>query len=185
MEWRESGGNPHAFRRERHKDGSPVLDKHGVPLTGVGQFQITNPELKGSHTTDELFEPELNTRIAARYIKYLVAKYGVDFPKISAAYNAGSVQESGKNPWGMVQTDGHVSSEVAALNYYLLRSVPAAEHPLFEAMAEMVRAQQFDLTQDVPELEFMSRETDPAPEMPEEPPTNPEMAALPPKKEDT
>jgi hypothetical protein len=103
MIWRESGGNPRAFN----------------PDGGRGLLQITSPALKADHTDEELYNPDVNLNIGARYIVNLIRRYGHDFPRVSAAFNAGSVRPSTKNPWNMVQTTGHVSSEVAALNYYL------------------------------------------------------------------
>jgi hypothetical protein len=138
MGWRESGWNLRAFRRE------PKPADEVVGWTGIGTHQITHPSLKrrrktqvgtveidgvhkplwqwvGGLTDEELYEPRINAEIAARYITDLITRYGLDFPQIAAAYNAGSVRRSEKNPWCMVQTAGHVSAEVAALNYYLMR----------------------------------------------------------------
>jgi len=109
MIWRESGGNPRAFRREPNG------------WTGIGLLQPTHPAVKGGLTDAALFDPETNLLCGARQIAELRKRYGDDFPKVSAAYNFGHVEPSTANPWGMVQTAGHVSAEVAALNYYLLR----------------------------------------------------------------
>lgn len=109
MIWRESGGNPRAFRREPNG------------WTGVGLLQPTSPGVKRGLSDEALYDPETNLLCGARYVVELVERYGPDFPKIAAAYNHGHVEHSERNPWGMVQTEGHVSSEVAALNYYLLR----------------------------------------------------------------
>lgn len=107
---RESNGDPAALRREPNG------------WTGVGLLQITHPSLKRQLSDAEVFVPRVNLTIGAKYTKELIAKYGRNAPMVFAAFNAGSVRESEANPWGMVQTPGHVSSEVAALNYYLLRS---------------------------------------------------------------
>lgn len=117
---RESKGNPMAFRREANG------------WTGIGLLQITHPSLKGNRSDGELYAPRVNLAIGARYAATLIAKYGAKAPEVFAAYNAGSVRESNQNPWGMVQTTGHVSEEVAALNYYLLRS---SEHEAARAAA--------------------------------------------------
>jgi hypothetical protein len=109
MIWRESGGNPRAFRKEPNG------------WTGIGLLQLTHPGVKAGLTDAALYDPETNLLSGARHILRLVARYGWDFPMVSAAYNAGSVRASTENPWGMVQTGGHVSAEVSALNYYLLR----------------------------------------------------------------
>lgn len=104
MIWRESGGDPraHSF------DG------------GFGLLQITSPALKGNRTAEELFDPRTNVEIGARYISWLASLPGVkgDFPKVSAAFNAGSVQPTHANRWGMVSTGNHIDSEVMALNYW-------------------------------------------------------------------
>lgn len=105
MVWRESGGNPRAFN----------------PDGGRGLLQITSAALKAGRTDEQLFDPGTNVGIGARYVADLMRRYGRDFPRVAAAFNAGSVRESERNPWGMVQTTGHVSAEVAALNYYLMR----------------------------------------------------------------
>ncbi len=104
---RESGGNEN------------VISHDG----GVGLMQITNLALKGGHSDKELLDPDLNMDIGFRYLGILWKKYDGDFPKVSAAYNAGSVKPSTWNPWGMVQTSGHVSFEVAAYNTYLSRQL--------------------------------------------------------------
>jgi len=135
-EWRESGGNAKA----RNPEGTPDPGNDGL-----GLFQITYPGLKGrvqvvgedgkKHwvgglTDEQIEEPERNTRIAARYMAGLVKVYGEDFPKISAAFNAGSVHPplpGSDNPWNMHQTSGHVTSEVSAYNYWLSKYGPAPE----------------------------------------------------------
>jgi len=109
MIWRESGGNPRAFRREPNG------------WTGIGLLQPTSTGVKGGLSDEALYDPETNLLCGARYIALLMRRYGHDFPKVAAAFNHGHVEASTSNPWGMVQTAGHVSSEVAALNYYLLR----------------------------------------------------------------
>lgn len=120
MVWRESGGNPRAYRLERNKDGSPRVVK-GRLLTGIGLLQITHPDLKRGLTDEALYDPETNLLCGARYIVDLIARFGRDFPVIAAAFNSGGRYETDANPWGMKQTEGHVSAEVSALNYYLLR----------------------------------------------------------------
>lgn len=121
MIWRESGGNPRAFRQERNPDGTPIISPNGRPLTGVGLLQITSPALKGGRTDEELFSPALNVELGARYVAELSGRPDIkgDFPRVSAAFNAGSVRASQRNPWGMVMTTGHVQAEVCAYNYWL------------------------------------------------------------------
>lgn len=111
---RESGGNARAYR----------LEKNG--WTGIGLLQITSPGVKVGLSDVSLYDPETNLTCGAHYIAGLITRYGRDFPSVAAAFNAGSVLSSQQNPWGMVQTTGHVSEEVAALNSYLLMSSKSA-----------------------------------------------------------
>lgn len=116
MIWRESNGNPRAYN----------------PDGGRGLLQITAPALKAGKSDEQLYDPVTNIEIGAHYLAYLARRYAdpdgrFNFPKASAAFNAGSVRESSQNPWGMVQTTGHVSSEVAALNTWLSRSLSAEQ----------------------------------------------------------
>jgi len=125
MIWRESGGNARAIRHEPNG------------WTGVGLMQITHPSLKGGLSDEAVFDPKTNVEIGARYIaKQLVTRYGQDFPKISAAFNAGSVRPSDKNEWHMVCTGNHVDAEVGAVNYQILATM---------AVAANAMAVQFDL----------------------------------------
>lgn len=125
--YRESGGNARAYRQERHADGSPIISPGGRPLTGIGLMQITAPQLKGTWTDEQLFDPALNIRIGSRYLAFLGKQYNWNFPKVCAAFNAGSVRPSQDNPWNMVQTSGHVTSEVMAYNYWASRRLDEAQ----------------------------------------------------------
>lgn len=107
MIYRESGGNRKAFRQEPNG------------WTGIGLLQITHPSLKRGKPDSEVFIPAVNIEIGAAYVASKIAAYGKDFPKVAAAFNAGSVRESQKDPWGMVQTSGHVMAEVRALNSWI------------------------------------------------------------------
>lgn len=107
MIYRESGGNPMAFRREPNG------------WTGVGLLQITHPSLKKGAPDSEVFYPRANLEIGAVHIAGLIKRYGADFPRIAAAFNAGSVRDSDANPWGMVSTGNHVTAEVSALNSWV------------------------------------------------------------------
>ena len=107
MIYRESGGNKKAFRKEPNG------------WTGVGLLQITSPALKKGKPDEVVFVPAVNIELGAAYVAYQMSRYGKDFPKVAAAFNAGSVRETGANPWGMVHTTGHVMAEVRALNTWL------------------------------------------------------------------
>jgi hypothetical protein len=156
MVWRESAGNPRAFRREPNG------------WTGIGLLQITHPSLKGGLIDEQVFDPQTNLEIGARYIaRSIVAKYGRDFPKISAAFNAGSVRHSDANEWQMVCTGNHVDAEVGALNYQILRSQQEMQRATANAVAV-----QFDLQALVdvsPHHDAHDTEPSPPPDAPEDP----------------
>jgi len=130
--YRESGFNPRATLIERGKDGKPIISPGGRPLVGVGLFQITHPSLKGTMTDEQLYEPTTNTAIAARHISMLMRRAECrvdgkpDFVRVSAAYNAGSCRADPTSKWDLHATAGHISSEVAALNYVVLRGLAQA-----------------------------------------------------------
>jgi hypothetical protein len=148
MIWRESGGNPQARNPET---------KPGNEDDGVGLLQITSGGLKAGHSDAELQDPETNIEIGAAFIASLVKRYGDDFPKVSAAFNAGSVRaplRGFENPWGMMQTSGHVTAEVCALNYYLQRSVSDADRASTLALV-------YATTQDILQHDFERGETEP------------------------
>ena len=155
MIWRESAGNARAFRQEKDKNGVPIRDASGKLLTGVGLMQITSPALKRNRTDAELFEPGLNIELGARYVAELAARPDVkgDFPRVAAAFNAGSVRDSSRNRWGMVMTTGHVDAEVAAFNYWLASRMSDAQRT-----AAMAVAAQFDEAALLPDLDSVADE---------------------------
>lgn len=133
MIYGESEGNERAFRREPNG------------FTGIGLLQITYPTLKGHHpekrtvhvdgetktvtvwvggkTDEEIFNPAVNLDIGAKYIATHYRMYGNDFPRVAAAFNAGSARPPGdkahENPWWLHSTGNHISREVSALNYWI------------------------------------------------------------------
>ncbi len=137
MIYRESGGNQKAYRKEPNG------------WTGVGLLQITHPSLKqkrwipaekrwiGGLTDEQVFEPDMNIGIAAKYVATFIIAYGNDFPRVAAAFNAGSARPSELNPWGLVSTGSHISAEVAALNYYL--STRVVEPPELISLVDLAR----------------------------------------------
>lgn len=160
--------------------------KSGPEDDGIGLFQITHPSLKGrkfvkkqlteaatgkvvlvdvwegGYTDEQLKDPQLNTTIASRYILDLMKRYGDNFPKISAAFNAGSVRPSDKNPWGMHCTGNHITYEVAALNYTILRG---AEKPELIDLTNLAReADDEARMEEVPDVS--GHETDDTPTVP-------------------
>ncbi len=150
MAFRESAFDPRAFRVEKRADGTPIISPGGRPLTGVGLFQLTSPEIKGAYSDEQLFEPGLNTIIACRHIANLMRRAEcqgldgkADFVRVSAAFNAGSVRPPRpgfENKWQFHSARGHIDAEVAALNYTSLRGI--AERELAEGN---VVAHTFDL----------------------------------------
>ncbi len=129
MIWRESGGNPNARNPEGTAD--PAND-------GIGLLQITSKALKGGRTDVELFSPRTNIEIGARYISWLASLPGIkgDFPRIAAAFNAGSVQPSKQNRWGMVSTGSHVDQEVRALNTWIYLKLEGEKFFAAQALAK-------------------------------------------------
>lgn len=144
MIYRESGGNHKAFRKEPNG------------WTGVGLLQITSPALKRGRPDSEVFIPAVNIEIGAAYVAYQIGRYGKDFPKVAAAFNAGSVRDTDSNPWGMVHTSGHVMAEVQALN--------AWKAMMYARKFQMVTAPLFDLTEIAREEDERARDDDPGPE---------------------
>jgi hypothetical protein len=148
--YQESAGNPRALRHESNG------------WTGVGLTQITHPSLKAGHTDEELFDPVLNLTIGARYLSNLQKAHGPDFPRLSAAFNAGSIRPSNDNPWGMVMTGAHVSCEVAALNWAVLEQQPkdldAGERA--SVLATVLPLE--ELQEDVDQLRRRHRDEEPA-----------------------
>ena len=163
MIWRESAGNPRAFRIEKDKFGTPIV-VNGRALTGVGLMQITSSALKGRRTDAELFDPGINIELGARYIAELASRPDTkgDFPRVCAAFNAGSARDSSRNRWGLVQTAGHVDAEVAAYNYWLSRQMSDVQRAAAEAMAHQFSA--FDLSPTLGSVadEMADDDTDPA-----------------------
>ncbi len=119
-----------AYQESRFDERAKSIDG------GCGLFQITHPSLKGPYSYEQLCEPVLNTRIAAKYIAELERRFGHDFPRISAAFNAGSPRPDATNKWNLHCTKGHIDAEVQALNYTLSRGLPLVEAPPIDLLAE-------------------------------------------------
>lgn len=159
MIYRESGGNPLAINREPNG------------WTGIGLLQITHPSLKGAQrvTIDgkvkwvnprpdsEFYYPPTNLHVGAKYVKELISRYGRDFPKVAAAFNAGSVMESQQNPWGMVSSGNHISEEVAALNTWLLARAKQLNLTVARTLMDLT-----DLAREADDA-ARNRDTDPPP----------------------
>lgn len=137
MIWRESGGNPRAFRQETDKFGNPLY-VGGRALTGIGLMQITHPSLKRGRTDTELFDPGINIETGARYLAEIAARPDVkgDFPRAAACFNAGSVRGSTANRWGMHSTGSHIDQEVRALNTWIYSRLKGEQFYAAQALAK-------------------------------------------------
>lgn len=112
MWWQESRFNPRAIRREPNG------------WTGVGLGQPTHPSVKGNLTDAQLMDPEVNAEVTARHVATLVKRYGDDFPRVSAAYNAGSARHDTRTPpneYDLYCYGNHVQAETCAANRAILR----------------------------------------------------------------
>ncbi len=148
---RESKGDPRARNPEK---------KPGVEDDGVGLLQITNPALKAAYTDEQLQDPEINLEIGCGFLASLVRRYGPNFPRICAAFNAGGIYPPHPGEvtrWGMHAAPGHIDEEVRSLNYYLERGMSEAERvaPLqlsdaerAEILARVLEAERLGLDED-------------------------------------
>lgn len=72
-----------------------VYHDGGSPSYGVCQVKYETAKQMGfKGKADDLINPFVNAKWAARYVKYQTERYGDDWCKIAAAYNAGSFNES-------------------------------------------------------------------------------------------
>jgi soluble lytic murein transglycosylase-like protein len=150
--YQESGGKADA----RNKEGTSLDPTDD----GIGLMQITHPSLKGRRrisvdgstkwvggkTDAELFVPGTNLTIGAKYLSEQFKRYGNDFPRVAAAFNAGSARPPGdkdhENPWWLHSTGSHVSNEVAALNYWISKyshRTKELEAPALISLVDMAR----------------------------------------------
>jgi transglycosylase-like protein with SLT domain len=154
MIWRESGGNQWARNREGTDD--PRDD-------GLGLLQITSRALKGNWTDPQLLEPRRNLEIGAKYISWLSSLSSIkgDFPKVAAAFNAGSVRDSSANPYGMHSTGNHIDQEVRALNTWTYLKLEGEKFTVAQALAK-----QFDLQDTLESGHVTLRDDDTSPDTP-------------------
>lgn len=75
-------------------------DDAGTPSYGVCQIKEETAKMfKFKGDLDLLNGPKVSAKYAALYLKYQISRYGdKDWCKITAAYNAGSYNESKKHP---------------------------------------------------------------------------------------
>lgn len=85
----ESGGNPKAYNPEDGKRAS----------IGLCQVQHRTAKWLGfTGTPEDLFNPEINKKYAAKYLRWQLKRYKGDVRKSVAAYNSGTAfyNKSGK-----------------------------------------------------------------------------------------
>lgn len=170
MIWRESAGNPQA----RNRENPAIADDDGV-----GLLQLTIRYFAHGLSDAQLMDPETNVSRGAAHIADLRHRFG-DFPRVSAAFNAGSPRPSDKNPFGMVSTGNHIEAEVSALNYYVTRKLPPEVFQPWrvpstdEVLAEVAATTDAMLRE--MDLGGRQRDTDqsPPPDDLDEPPTSPQ-----------
>ncbi len=137
MIFRESGGNPGIVNRENPP--------------GLGLTQITSPDLYRGYSRTQVLDPDLNVHICSNIVG-AYTKAGLDLPATASCYNAGALlnplrpHPSTVSPWGYRETVGHISAEVAASNYFLMRSaLPEVVGQTHAISDEDAVALQFDL----------------------------------------
>ncbi len=72
-----------------------VYHDGGSPSYGICQMKYQTAKMLGFQgKADDLINPIVNAHWAAKYVAYQAERYGNDWCKIAAAYNAGSFNES-------------------------------------------------------------------------------------------
>ncbi len=84
---------------ESHLQNTIVPHDGGSPSYGICQVKKSTADMMGhrGHISD-LMVPEINAKIAAKYLKYQLSRYNNDWCKSVAAYNAGKFIQSSKYP---------------------------------------------------------------------------------------
>jgi len=76
-----------------------VPDDGGSPTYGICQVKYGTAQMMGfTGKPKDLMDPETNAKYAAAYLKYQKERYESDWVKATAAYNAGTYNESSKIP---------------------------------------------------------------------------------------
>jgi len=144
----ESRGNPRAFRQEPNG------------WTGIGLMQITHPSLKAGHSDEQLYDPALNLEIGTKHTASLARQYHTldglpDWPRVFAAFNAGSPRPNPKSPWNLYCYGNHVDAEAAFYNTIILSRIAETQE-----LAQQAVELQFDL---VSMLDLSPHHEDPEP----------------------
>jgi len=100
---------------------SDGLSSGPMQVTGSTCAAVDGSGISGDACKKKMFEdPDYSFFIGVKYMgsSYQRKQHGRDPPKISAAYNAGSIRSSTANRWHMVSTGNHVDRFVGAYNAY-------------------------------------------------------------------
>lgn len=121
----ESDGDPSRERREPgYVDDATTPERISIglmqTLISTARSALGDPKCG----RDDLLQAENSIRAGAAYIRGQACRgarpTNFDPPLVGIAYNAGSLRESSRNPWGLVQTDrgdGHVHAD-AFVEYF-------------------------------------------------------------------
>lgn len=83
--------------QESNLTNAYVLHDGGSPSIGVCQLKYETAKMVGFRgRANDLMNPKTNATFAARYLAFQQERYGDDWHKIAAAYNAGSYSPSTK-----------------------------------------------------------------------------------------
>jgi soluble lytic murein transglycosylase-like protein len=84
---------------ESNLTNAMVLHDGGSPSYGVCQVKYDTAKMLGfKGKPQDLMNVKINATYAAKYVAYQTERYGDNWCKVSAAYNAGSFIESAKMP---------------------------------------------------------------------------------------
>jgi hypothetical protein len=130
----ESGGNPNACSPCEPKYCPAVYPKclsEKCCAYGLMQF-IGSTARSFGHSGEELLgNAPLAIELAAKLFKQLSARYGMDLPKIAAAYNSGGVKCAQIAPksfgFSSDQTNGHVLSSIKFNNSFIQEGLATSD----------------------------------------------------------
>lgn len=85
--------------QESNLTNAYVMHDNGSPSIGVCQLKYGTAQMLGFKGRPmDLMNPYTNASYAAKYLRYQQARYGNDWHKLAASYNAGSYLPSEKVP---------------------------------------------------------------------------------------
>jgi hypothetical protein len=99
---------------------SDGLSSGPMQVTGSTCASVAKGYTSAACKTKMHDDPDFSFSVGAQYMgsRYQLTQHDHDPPKISAAYNAGSVRKSTANRWHMLVTGNHLERWVAAYNAY-------------------------------------------------------------------